>query len=229
MGFAHSLIYNPTKVTPAELAEVQADPLKAMQDPKFKGRIGICPPQLALLATAFWYQYTDGSAKDTIGWDGLAKIAANAQLITDTLTLTNDVISGEVDFAFPVADSIVGSYLGKDPTTPVAFVYPKPTVNSQFGMGVVANSPHPAAARLFQEWAATLEGSNAIAKLSANQNLHEGGDDDRPYLGDAWYKPYADDQVWNSADYTQDQTFLDAVGTDGDWMAHWSQVFGYSG
>ncbi len=230
MGSAHALIYNPTKVTQDELAEVQADPVKAMEDPRFKGRIGICPPQLALLAAAFWYQYTDGPAKDTVGWDGLAKIAANTQLITDTATLEQDVIQGEVDFAFPVADSIATRSLVQDPTTPIAFVYPTPTVSTQFGMGVVAKSPHPAAARLFAEWAASKEGSDDIAKINGNLSLHQDGFDGRGDLTSLpWYKAYDSDEVWNSSVYTKDQTFLAAAGSDGDFDSHWSQVFGYSG
>ncbi|MBO9577456.1 MAG: extracellular solute-binding protein [Microbacteriaceae bacterium] len=229
MGSSHSVIYNTNNVTPEELAEVQENPLKALADPKFKGRIGLCPPQLAMLAAAFWYQYTDGDGASDVGWEGLADIAANVAIITDTATLTQNVIQGEVDFAFPVADSLVGNALKADPNTPIAFVYPSPTVGTQFGMGVVTDSPHPAAARLFAEWASSLEGSDGLAELSGNLNLREGGVDGRAYSELDWFTPVDLDTVVNSAVYTQDEAFRDAAGPDGDFLGHWSQVFGYAG
>jgi iron(III) transport system substrate-binding protein len=228
-GFAHTIAYNPTKVTPAELAEVMSDPVKAMEDPQFKGRIGVCPPQTAQLAQAFWYLYTDGAAKNDVGWDGLAKIAANTSLITDTATLSQDIVQGEVDFAFPVADSIVSSQLAANANAPIRFIYATPTVGGQFGMGVVANAPHPNAARLFTEWAATPEANTLLAQLTGNKPLNTSATDARSYLTADWFKPLNTDTTWYQTQFSKDQPFLDAVGKDGDYLSHWSQVFGYSG
>ena len=228
-GFAHTVAYNPTKVTPAELAEVMKDPVKAMEDPKFKGRIGVCPPQTAQLAQAFWYQYTDGKAKKDVGWKGLAKIAENVEVITDTATLSQKIVQGEIDFALPVADSIVSSQLAANPDAPIRFIYATPTVGGQFGMGVVENAAHPNAARLFVEWAATPEAATLQAKLSGGMPLNSKGVDARSYLDADWFKPLDTDKVWYQSAYSKDPDFLKAVGKEGDFLTHWSQVFGYSG
>lgn len=228
-GFAHTLAYNPEHVSTEELEQIMADPLKAMEDEEFRDRVGVCPPQTAQLAQAFWYQQTDGEAKDDIGWAGLEKIAANTTVITDTATLSQNIVQGEIDFAFPVADSIVSGQLANDSDAPIRFVYPKDTVGGQFGMGVVAAAPHPNAARLFVEWAATPEANSLLAKLTGNSPLNGEATDSRSYLDADWFRPLDTDATWYQSAFSEDEDFLAAMSKEGDYLSQWNQVFGYSG
>jgi iron(III) transport system substrate-binding protein len=225
-GFAHTVAYNPNNVTEEEVELLLENPVKAMEDPRFKGRIGVCPPQTAMLAQAFWYLYTDGAAKKEVGWDGLEDIAANVSTITDTATLSQLIIQGEVDFALPIADSLVSSQLAANPGAPIRFAYATPTVGGAFGMGVVENAAHPNAARLFVEWAATPEANTLLAELTGNRPLNSMSTDARAYLEEDWFQPLGDD-TWY--DFRDDEKFRAAVARDGDFLSRWSQVFGYSG
>jgi iron(III) transport system substrate-binding protein len=150
-------------------------------------------------------------------------------VITDTATLSQKIVQGEIDFALPVADSIVSSQLAANPDAPIRFVYATPTVGGQFGMGVVENAAHPNAARLFVEWASTPEAATLQAKLSGGMPLNTKGVDARSYLDADWFKPLDTDTTWYQSMYSKDKDFLAAVAKDGDFLTHWSQVFGYSG
>jgi len=223
-GFAHTVAYNPENLTEQEIALIEDDPLGALGDPRFAGRAGVCPPQTAQLAQAFWWQYTDGAAADDYGWDALEDIAANDPVITDTVTLTQNIVQGEIDLAGPIADSLVSSTITSG--APIRFAYATPTVGSTFGMSVVENAPHPNAARLFMEWATTPEANASYSEITQTAPLNSENEDERAYIDEDWFTPQGDD-TW--FDFPTDEDFLAAVGPEGDFLDRWSETFGYSG
>ncbi|MEX0428630.1 ABC transporter substrate-binding protein [Nocardioides sp. DS6] len=218
-----TVVYNTEKLTPAEIQEVRSDPVAAVQDPKFKGRIGVNYPQSSQQAAAMWYQWTDGSQKSKYGWDAMKKIAANKPVFASSPDLINDVISGEIAVGVGITDSLAAPSVAQG--APIQWVYPDPTVTSAFGAGVVSNAPHPYAARLFLEWATTPEADNLYSKITQTKPINKQSKDSRTFLKESWYAEPK--QAWG--DFITDKTFLDATGSSGDYYDTWNKALGYSG
>jgi len=218
-----TIVYNTDKLTPAEVKQVQADPVAAAEDPKFKGRIGANIPESSQQAAALWYQWTDGSQKAKYGWGAMSKIAANKPVFASSPDLINDVTSGEISIAIGITDGLAAPAVDKG--APIRWTYPNPTVTSAFGAGVVANAPHPYAARLFMEWGTTPEAGTLWSKASLTKPLNKKSDDSRKFLHDSWFSEPK--QTWKT--FITDKTFLDATGTKGDYYDRWDKTFGYSG
>lgn len=218
-----TVVYNTQKLTPAEVEQVRADPIAAAQDPKFSGRIGVNYPQSSQQAAALWYMWTDGSQKDKYGWDAMSKIADNKPAFASSPDLINKVITGEIAIGIGITDGLAAPSVIQG--APIQWVYPNPTITSAFGAGVVANAPHPYAARLFLEWATTPEANNLYSDITQTKPINKEAKDSRKFLQEPWFKEPAD--KW--ADFVTDKTFLDATGSSGGYYDQWNKVFGYSG
>ncbi|WP_345751047.1 ABC transporter substrate-binding protein [Microbacterium rhizophilus] len=223
-GNAQSIAYNPDKLSDDEIALIQDKGMEALEDPRFADRIGVVNPQISSGVQAFWYTYTDGVGSD-LGWDGLQKIADNTSRISDTLTLGQNLIQGEIDIAVPIVDSWASAQIVNN-GAPLEFAYPKPTIGQNDGVAVVADSPHPNAARLFMEWASTAETNAMYSKLSQSAPTNTEAADSRELAGLPWYAPAGDD-TW--FDFAKDQDFLDAMTADGPYFPKWNETFGYAG
>ncbi|WP_181003458.1 ABC transporter substrate-binding protein [Microbacterium sp. CJ77] len=151
-GNAQTIAYNADSLSDDEIELIQEKGLDALTDPIFAGRVGVVNPQISSGVQAFWYLYTDGAAKG-FGWDGMEGIAKNVGMISDTLTLGQNMIQGEIDIAVPMVDSFISSQIANN-GAPLEYVYATPTIGQTDGVAVVQNAPHPNAARLFLEWAA---------------------------------------------------------------------------
>ncbi|WP_157814005.1 ABC transporter substrate-binding protein [Microbacterium sp. BR1] len=219
------IAYNTDKVTPEEVEKLQADPMGFLESKGLTDRVGVVAPQAGQQLQAYWYLYSDGPAAEDFGWDGLGGIAANTGAISDTVTIAQNVIQGEVDFGLPLADSYVISLITGS-GAPLGFVYPDPTVAVMSALAVVENAPHPNAARLFSEWAASADGVSAWAVGANNAPMRSDVEDPRTYLDEPWFSPKTDD-VWS--DFGSDPEFLEAMTADGWYFPKWNETFGYSG
>ncbi|WP_345751048.1 ABC transporter substrate-binding protein [Microbacterium rhizophilus] len=219
------IAYNTDKVTPEEVEKLQADPMGFLAQKGMTDRIGVVAPQAGQQLQAYWYLYSDGPAGGDYGWTNLEGIAANTGTISDTVTVGQAVVQGEVDFGLPLADSYVISLITGS-GAPLGFVYPDPSVVVTSALAVAQEAPHPNAARLFDEWASSQDGVAAWAKAANNEPMRTDVDDPRSYLEEPWFTPRSDDP-WT--DFGTDQEFLDAMKADGPYFPKWNETFGYAG
>ena len=177
-----------TRVVPADLQEhLSRDPLAAMLDPRLKGRIVSVDvtaggPQLATSANLAVNQAS------RYGWEYLEKIAAQQPVVTRTGPVVLDgVTAGDYWATLDGYDSLFAPQAAAG--APVAFRYPDPVAASPFYLSVVGHAPHPYAARLFSEWATSLEAQNSLAVITNTQVLIKGFTDARPVRKLPWYRP----------------------------------------
>jgi iron(III) transport system substrate-binding protein len=224
-GYFQTVAYNTDLLTPAEVAEVTADPIKAAGDPAFKGRVGVNMPQSSQQAAAFYYRYTDGDAAGQYGWDAMQKIADNKPLFYSSTTLVQNLIAGEYAIAVGVTDSLAAPAALTG--APIAFVYPKDTTGGYFSTGIVAHAPHPNAAKLFMEWATTPEANALYTTTTQTIPANSQVQDTRQLKSLPFYKAPDLSNVW--FDFVTDPKFLAASAADGDYLSKWNSTFGYSG
>ena len=139
---AHILIYNNMRVKPEEAPKSWLDLL----DPKWKNRVATGHPAFSG-CTGLW---TLG-LKKAYGWQYFEKLAKNNPRIgrsgIDPVTL---ITAGECLVGpAPVASS----FIAVDKGNPITPVYPTDGASLCVGpAAVMANAPHPNAARVFMEW-----------------------------------------------------------------------------
>lgn len=219
------IAYNTERVSADELKRLKADPIEFLAEQDLSDRVGVVAPQAGQQLQAFWYLYSDGPAADDFGWSTLEGIAANTSRISDTVAIGQAVVQGEIDFGLPLADSYIVSLITAT-GAPLGFVYPDPSVVVTSALAITQNAPHPYAARLFAEWAASKAGVTAWSKAANNQPMRDDIDDPRTYLKESWFTQRPED-VWT--DFESDQNFLDVMDPDGSYFPTWNGTFGYSG
>jgi len=151
------LIYNTKLVPAAEAPKNWPDLL----DPKWRGKIALGNPGFSAYVGTWVVEM-----QKLYGWDYFEKLAKNAPLngrsINDTVTMLN---SGERQIG-----------VGPDQTTlnsaargnPVGIIYPTDgAVLMVAPSGIMANAPHPNAARLFMEFLLSAQYSRILVKSYA--------------------------------------------------------------
>ncbi len=138
----HLLIYNSALVKPADAPKAWTDLL----DPRWKGRVATGHPAFSgctgIWAVALTKQY---------GWEYFEKLAKNNPRIgrsgNDPVTLIN---AGECLMGPSPGNT---AFQQVDKNNPIVPVYPADGATVCLGpSSVMANAPHPNAARLFMEW-----------------------------------------------------------------------------
>lgn len=224
-GYFQTIAYNTSTLSADDIKAIQKDPVKAAGDPKFKGKLGVNMPQSSQQIAALYYDWSEGDAASTYGWDALQAMADNKPLIQSSATLVQSLVQGEVSIAVGITDSLEFSYVAQG--APIEFVYPDPTVGGFFSDAVVKNAPHPNAAKLFMDWASTPEANELYTKITNTTPINSKVKDTRDIVKQPWYKAPKDSQVW--FDFINDEAFLKASAADGDFLAKWDDVFGYNG
>jgi len=224
-GYFQTIAYNTSKVSADDIKEIQADPIKAAGDPKFKGKIGVNMPQSSQQISALYYDWAEGDASSTYGWDALAAMAANKPLIQSSATLVQSLVQGEVSIAVGITDSLEFSYVAQG--APIQFVYPNPTVGGYFSDAIVKSAPHPNAAKLFMEWATTPEANQLYTQITNTAPVNSKVKDERDIVKQDWYSAPSTDKVW--FDFINDDAFLKASAAKGDFLTKWNDMFGYNG
>src|SRR5262249_28387907 len=101
------------------------------------------------------------------------------------------------------------------------FVYDDSSTATVEFAAISAHAPHPAAVRLFMEWATSDEGLTSMANLSTGTPGREGIPDNRLASKESWYKePTELDETW-STDATE-------TAAKKDFLAQWAKVFNYN-
>lgn len=208
-----------TSIVPADLQRhLSDDPLAALLDPRLKGRIVMVDvsaggPQLATSANLVV------NLAGRYGWPYLSKLAAQQPMIVRTGPVALDgVTAGDYWVAFDGYDSLFAPQAAAG--APIAFRYPDPVAASPFYLSVARHAAHPYAARLFAEWAASLEAQNSLAVITNTQVLIKGFQDARPVRTLPWYR--APDHLY--LDWQTDPRFQHEDLRD--FYRRWHTVFG---
>jgi iron(III) transport system substrate-binding protein len=155
-GSMQILIYQTRSVTGADIPRRCTDLL----DPKFKHRVAIAHPAFS----GYFGQWVLAMRRQ-YGWSFFEKLAANNPRIgrsgNDPITMLN---AGEcVVGTGPASTSTVTAARGN----PIGIIYPDDgTVVTVGPSAVVADAPHPNAARLFMEWLLSRDYADACREWS---------------------------------------------------------------
>jgi len=209
-----------TKVTPASVQKkLASDPWNGLLDPSLKGKIVLISPSNGGSGMAY-YANLVYNLGDTYGWSYLKKLARQKPAITDSVASISQQISAGTYYATDFGEeSIFGAAAVEG--APVQFSSLSEMNATQFMQAIPSSAPHPAAARLWSEWTATLAGQEAMTKSAGGESSAKGWTDNTSYADKfSWYKPVA--QPW--VDWRTDPRL------QGDnlqkFLAKWNSVFG---
>lgn len=150
-------------------------------DPIWKGRAGVVDPSAGGVAYLPWYIWLKKS-----GPDFLEKIGAlKPRIISAIVPATASLASGDIAVLLNASETGLLPLL--DRGAPIRWSLPEPGIGPMTGQSITRNAPHPAAAKLFQEYSFTEEGYGIWQKLGgapARRNFV----DQRPVAKEKWYK-----------------------------------------
>ena len=201
----NAIIYNVNKVTPEEVKILSQ--WEGVLDPRFKGRFAVTTMKCGACYAGI-HMFLDPKMKDKYGVEFLRKVAAQKPAIySEVLVGLDRVVAGEHDFTYWTWEGI--GLTKWQQGAPVRWIHPKPTpIFSNSWQFVSKYAPHPNAARLFQNWITSEEGTQILQKIYGSPTTMAGVPDSRPVTKEAWYsaitEPYTPDLVRWDRDYTKD-------------------------
>ena len=160
------MMYHPGRVKAEELPKEPTDLLK----PAWKGRVGSLPAFATgtALEFAYYVEYVLGEKNFAQRLKEL-----NPRMQTAQAQLVEQVIRGEIDIAFPIAD--YNLYRFKAEGAPVECAYPQKGVPANTRpIAIPKNAPHPNAAKLFLNWRLSEEGQKAMQDGFGMRSVREG-------------------------------------------------------
>jgi iron(III) transport system substrate-binding protein len=83
------------------------------------------------------------------------------------------------------------------------FVNPNPLPSELNLIDVVKNAPHPAAAKLFEDWVVSQQGQRAIVDITNHTSIRSDVKNDTTVFDPPKWKPVWSDPVISSAQYNQ--------------------------
>jgi iron(III) transport system substrate-binding protein len=190
-----SIAWNPT------IAKQQNLPIptgvESFADPAWKGKFSIDP------SAVNWYD----SLIKIMGHDQalalVKKLGDNDPVFVESHTeALTDVAAGEPAGAATIY-GYKASSMAKDTPNQVAFLNPNPLPSSLNLIDVVANAPHPAAARLFTDWMVSKDGQTEVVNQTNHTTLRTDVKND-PLVWDetkwpaAWGDPMLPADTYNS-------------------------------
>ncbi|MFM9887095.1 MAG: ABC transporter substrate-binding protein [Burkholderiales bacterium] len=202
----NAIIYNVNKLS-AEEVKLLASSWKAVLDPRFKGRFAVTSMKCGACYAGI-HMFLDPKLSKEFGPDFLTKIAEQKPAVYGEVLVGLDrVIAGEHDFTFWTWEGIAITHWQKG--APIRWIRPAPT--PEFGnswQAVSKYAPRPHAARLFQNWSMSEEGTIALQLKYGSRTVLTGVADQRPVTKEAWYQtlrqPYDVDFKRWAANYNKD-------------------------
>lgn len=163
---ASCMLYNPMWVKPNEVPSEPTDLL----NPQWKGRVGTLPAWSTATAAEFAYyvEYILGEVEYARKLNEL-----EPRLQTAQAKLVEEVIRGEIDIAFPIAD--YNLYRFKREGAPVECAYP--ATGAPVNLRVLAipkDAPNPNAAKLFLNWRLSEEGQKVMQRGFGMRSVRRG-------------------------------------------------------
>jgi iron(III) transport system substrate-binding protein len=210
------LIFNSDQVLKEEAANLLSNTYEALFDKSWVGRTSTVVPAASNRVYATYYRLVQQH-----GWSFLEKLAATKPTFQNTGTSAmNQITAGQNAVLIAGGeDSLAARAVAS--AAPVEFAYPETsTATMEFG-AISANAPHPAAVRLFMEWATSDEALTSLAAITAGTPCRVGIPDNRSATKQSWYKqPAKLDLNW-SIDPTES-----AAQTA--FLTQWAKVFNYT-
>lgn len=190
-----SVAWNPTVVAKKGLPVPTG--IATFTEPAWKGQFSIDPTAVN------WYD----SLIKIMGHDKalalVQKLGNNDPVFVESHTeALTDVQSGEPAGAATVY-GYKASSMKKDTPSQIAFLNPNPLPSSLNLIDVVANAPHPAAARLFEDWMVSKAGQEEVVNQTNHTSLRPDVKND-PAVWDttkwpaAWGNPMLPSATYNS-------------------------------
>jgi iron(III) transport system substrate-binding protein len=151
--------------------ELLSDPPQDWQDaldPRFKGRIGFTAPSVSIALVEMWVILERELGSDVID----RFLALDPRMYSDTSVAAAALAAGEVQLIFGAVPSRIVSLAGDG--APISLI------TTSFANGpnrpiVIADGPHPNAARLFTNFLLSREGQQAIYGSGGGSSFIEGG------------------------------------------------------
>lgn len=202
----NAIIYNVNKLKPDEVKLLESS-WKAILDPRFRGRFAVTSMKCGACYAGI-HMFLDPKFANEFGPDFLKKVAEQKPAVYGEVLVGLDrVIAGEHDFTFWTWEGIGITHWQKG--APIRWIRPAPT--PEFGnswQAVSRYAPRPNAARLFQNWSMSEEGTLALQVKYGSRTVLSGFPDQRAVVKEAWYQPIkqpynVDFKRW-SANYNKD-------------------------
>lgn len=155
--YREAIIYNTTKVKPADAPKVYAD----LFDPKWKGKVGLNPPWRSVTvqgAVAFW--------ETRLGITGVAQRLKDndVRFFSGSAGVVQAVVRGDVWIASLIDPAVITALADG---APIAAVYPESGVPAALAnVFVPAKAPNSAAGKLFVNWLLSEKGQTALQESS---------------------------------------------------------------
>jgi len=195
-----TLAYNPQVVAQDHLPVPTS--IQTFTQPAWKGKFSIDPTAVN------WYDSLIVSMGHDKALDLLKALGANKPVFVDSHTQSlTDVQAGEPAGAVTSYGYKAASMKKKTPAT-VEFVNLNPLPSSLNLIDLVKNSPHPAAARLFEDWMVSQVGQTAVVQTTNHTSLRSDVTNDPTVWDPTKWTP-----AWGNADlpeaqYNQEQSEL---------------------
>ena len=191
-----SIAYNPTVVRQKHLPVPKT--WENLTNPAWKGQFSIDP------SAVNWFD----SLVRAMGHDKalalLKALGANRPVFVESHTQAlTQVQAGEPAGAATGYGYKAASLKKQNPQT-VEFVNPSPLPASLNLIDVVKGAPHPAAARLFEDWMVSQVGQHAIVSITNHTSIREDVTNDPAVWDETRWPPAWGDPNLPSADYTKE-------------------------
>ena len=214
-----TIAYNTNLVTGEDLAVLKQDPYGALVDPRFRGQVTLPDPNVN--GSVFNHLYLVGVGLG--GWDSeeakawYEALAANKPILFNSNGPVADaIVAGEAKLGM-IVEPFVASQVKQG--APIGIIYPTPTYANFGATAVVANAPHPNAARYFMNWFFSKEGQEAWNRVYDVAVGHADAVDQRDYLAQQpWYE--APSELFFPPDLVE----MDEARTP--FLEYFNQVFG---
>lgn len=178
-----ALMVNTNLLTPEQYPKSWAD----LIDPRFAGEVILANPALSGSAYAQIYMLSK-----LYGDEFLAKLAKSAVFTASSKAGPESVARGE--YAITVTgESYIGKYI--EDGAPVTYVYPSEGTGARFGgTAIIANGPHPTAAKLFMDFITSKEAYEVFLDVMNIRVVSKElpGPKNLPALGDIVLFPFDD-------------------------------------
>jgi iron(III) transport system substrate-binding protein len=153
---------------------------KSIIDPRWKGRAGVIDPAAGGVVYLPWYAWFKLYGEDFIRKIGELK----PQVYSGTNPGSAALASGDISVLLKASET--GLMPLQSAGAPLHWSFPEPATGPVSGEAIVANAPHPNAAKLFHEYAFTAEGYALWQKLGGAPS-RIGFKDQRPIAAEPWY------------------------------------------
>lgn len=215
----NTFAWNAEQITDEERDMLMEDGMDALRDPIWQGRMAVVAADAGGSQLAE-YHHVINVLGDEYGWDYMEDLAAQDPVIYDsTVPMGQALVAGEFAVAFALGTTVTASPILEG--APVEWRYRDNPSAGAFFQVVSEEAPNPNAARLFMDWATSLEGQTTLMNINSGISTHADWVDERPIAELDWYEPFSGEVY---VEYAFDAELADAATED--LYPRWNELFG---